>query len=592
MKTSSTPDPQYSADTSAKEPRSINILAKALSLFKDIPWIHARLPKVETISNVEAFKQLLRELIDDASQEEQIALVRGLCKTLDERMAIRGADGSRSDFWIFPAEAKDLQVAYEQKFGWPFLISMAGPRHRGTSPELLVQAIEQRIENPFLIELRESLLQAHRMVEHELSLHLGIVPTWGYRVWDDCDALAKHSEDPNGTTVTFQSQAHKAVSAQLKEMFMDAGFDEVFIDAIGNVVGRYHSANDGQSVYLLTGSHYDTVRNGGAFDGRVGIFIPLEFVRKLATECRRLSFGIELVAFSEEEGVRFPATFLGSSALVGDFQEAWLNLADSDGVSLQSALSQGGLASSIEEIKQLRRAPGNYVGFVEVHIEQGPVLYQAGLPLGVVTAINGSRRYKLKLSGQASHAGTTPMNCRRDVACAAAEIVLFAEGAASQRESSVATVGILSVPHGSINTVPGTCELSLDIRAPKDDDRDALAEAIFTEIESICKRRQIRVEHSEVLRVAAAPCDAQLRDCWIDSLNDLGLPVISLPSGAGHDAMKIHQMLPQAMLFVRGENNGISHNPAESTNSYDLQLAFETFERFCLRLAGQGVSDE
>jgi N-carbamoyl-L-amino-acid hydrolase len=184
------------------------------------------------------------------------------------------------------------------------------------------------------------------------------------------------------------------------------------------------------------------------------------------------------------------------------------------------------------------------------------------------------------------------MNCRRDLASAAAEIVLFAEGAASQRESSVATVGILSVPHGSINTVPGTCELSLDIRAPKDDDRDALAEAIFTEIENICKRRQIRVEHSEVLRVAAAPCDAQLRDCWIDSLNDLGLPVISLPSGAGHDTMKIHQMLPQAMLFVRGENNGISHNPAESTNSYDLQLAFETFERFCLRLAGQGISDE
>ena len=590
MKTISTTDPRCSTVTSSTQPEFINVFATALALFEDIPWIHTRLAKEKAFSNIESVKQLLRELIDNASQEEQIALVRRTCNTVDENMAARKAAGDQSDTGLFTAEAKDLQLAYELKFGWPFLISMQGPRHRGISQRLLIQAIEQRIDNPPLIELRESLLQVHRVVEHELSQHLGVVPAWGYRVWDDCDALAKHSEDPNSLTVTFQSQAHKNVSAQLQRMFTDAGFDEVFIDAIGNVVGRYHGAGNGQSAYLLTGSHFDTVRNGGAFDGRVGIFIPMEFVRKLATDHQRLSFGIELVAFSEEEGVRFPATFLGSSALVGDFQPNWLNLKDADGISLQSALSQGGLASSLEEIKQLKRDAGNYVGFVEVHIEQGPVLYQAGLPLGVVTAINGSRRYKLTLSGQASHAGTTPMKRRRDAACAAAEIVLFVEDAASRGENTVATVGILNVPNGSINTVPGACELSLDIRAPKDNDRDALAEAIFAKIEDICKTRQIRVEYSEVLRVAAAQCDAQLHHCWTGALNDLGLPVLSLPSGAGHDAMKIHQILPQAMLFVRGENNGISHNPSESTDSFDLQLAFETFERFCLRLAGQCTS--
>lgn len=585
MKSSDVPIYSATPETVLIKPKPVDLSAALSLIFGDSSWIQQRLPHEQAISSFEELKQLLRGLIDNASKDDQIDLFRRLRTAFQDEMpsydVAHEQNGSRS----FPVRFGELEMVYEQKFGWPFLTFTEGTRHRGVSSENLIQGMEKRLHNPQPVELRETLLQLHRVVEHKLSQCFGLIPAWGYQIWDDCDALAKYSEDPNGITVTFQSKAHEAVAAQLKKMFIEAGFDEVFIDAIGNVVGRYRGSRNDQPTFLLTGSHYDTVRNGGAFDGRVGIFVPMEFVRKLSSKGQRLTFGIELVAFSEEEGVRFPATFLGSSALVGDFQPDWLNLTDADGISLQTALRQTGRASSLDDIKTLKRMPENYVGFVEVHIEQGPVLYQAGLPLGIVTAINGSRRYKLKLTGQASHAGTTPMRCRRDAACAAAEIILFVEGSACQGERTVATVGVLHVPNGSINTVPGVCELSLDIRAPNDEDRDSLVEAIFAKIEEVCKRRQVNYEPREVLRVDAAPCDTQLQDCWAASLKGLGLPVISLPSGAGHDAMKLHKLLPQAMLFVRGENNGISHNPAESTDSYDLQLAFEAFEQFCLRLS-------
>lgn len=585
MKSSDTPIDSGTPETIPTTHKPADFSAALSSIFGDSSWVRQRLPHELAIISVEELKQLLRGLIDNASIDEQIDLIRKLRSAFQDEMPGYDATDEQNGPQSFSVRYAELGMVYEHKFDWPFLTFTEGPRHRGVSSESLIQGIEQRLQNPKTVELRETLLQLHRVIEHKLSQFFRLIPNWGYQIWDDCEALAKHSEEPNGITVTFQSKAHEAVSAQLKQMFSEAGFDEVFIDAIGNVVGRYYGSKNGHPTFLLTGSHYDTVRNGGAFDGRVGIFIPMEFVKKLSSEDKRLSFGIELVAFSEEEGVRFPATFLGSSALVGDFQPDWLNLTDADGISLQTALRQSGRASSFDDIKKLKRVPENYIGFVEVHIEQGPVLYQAGLPLGIVTAINGSRRYKLRLTGEASHAGTTPMRCRRDAACAAAEIILFAEEAACQGDSTVGTVGVLHVPNGSINTVPGACELSLDIRAPNDKDRDSLVEAIFSKIEEVCERRQVSVEHKEVLRVDAAPCDTQLQNCWAASLKELGLSVLSLPSGAGHDAMKLHKILPQAMLFVRGEHNGISHNPAESTDSYDLQLAFEAFEQFCLKLS-------
>ncbi|MDA0954225.1 MAG: hydantoinase/carbamoylase family amidase [Proteobacteria bacterium] len=570
-----------SNDTLASSSEDSTILSAVREAYGDCKWIVEAIVEYNRPLSVVPLQLAVRSAVRRASPEKQADLLRLFAQS--------SSKGSGClELLAKVSEASEASLAeYEAKFGWSFLTFLEGPRHQGITPEQLQLFLKTRLSNPASVELQQSLLELHRIAEYRIRQRLGTSPQTGYRIWDKCASLARHSESASNLTVTFLSPAHISVSAELKKMFLDAGFDEVCIDAVGNVVGRYYGESGSKAPLLLTGSHYDTVRDGGAFDGRVGIVLPIEFVKKLSSEHRRLSFGIELVAFSEEEGVRFPATFLGSSALTGLFNSQWLTLKDADGTTLLSNLQQENLAGSIDDINALKRDPARYLGFIEVHIEQGPVLFNKGLPLGVVTAINGSRRYRLTLSGQASHAGTTPMSDRRDALCAAAEIVSFVESAARDGRNTVATVGIFQVPEGSINTVPGRCHLSLDIRAPVDKDRDDLSMRIFDHIVSVCSRRGIATEINEVLHIAAAPCDDRLKNILMASLVELGIEVHELPSGAGHDAMMIHRILPQSMLFVRGENNGISHNPMESTNSDDLQLAFETFERFCIHLSGQ-----
>jgi N-carbamoyl-L-amino-acid hydrolase len=332
----------------------------------------------------------------------------------------------------------------------------------------------------------------------------------------------------------------------------------------------------------MTCSHYDTVRNAGKYDGRLGIFVPMASVRELHRRGRRLPFGIEVVAFAEEEGQRYAATFLGSGALVGDFRSAWLEQKDADGTLLRDAMQHAGLC--LEDIPALRRDPAQYLGFVEVHIEQGPVLNELGLPLGVVTSINGSVRYVGEIIGMASHAGTTPMGRRRDAAAAAAELLLYVERRAAQDGDSVGTVGLLEVPSGSINVVPGRCRFSLDLRAPDDAQRDRLVADVLSELQAICARRQLQHRLEETMRASAAPSDPAWQQRWERAVEALGAPVYRMPSGAGHDAMKLHEIMPQAMLFVRGENGGISHNPLESSTSDDMQLAVDAFSHLLQQL--------
>jgi N-carbamoyl-L-amino-acid hydrolase len=308
-------------------------------------------------------------------------------------------------------------------------------------------------------------------------------------------------------------------------------------------------------------------------------------VRELHQSGRRLRHGIEVVAFAEEEGQRYKATFLASGALIGDFKTEWLAQKDADGISMREAMERAGLC--VADIAKIRRDSRRYLGFVEVHIEQGPVLNELNLPLGVVTSINGSVRYLAEVIGTASHAGTTPMQRRRDAACAVAELALYMERRAALDGDSVATIGQWQVPNGSINVVPGRCAFSLDMRAPNDAQRDALARDVLHELEAICQRRGVRFTLEETLRAAAAPSAPEWQSHWEHALQALGLPVFKLPSGAGHDAMKLHEIMPQAMLFVRGENGGISHNPLESTTSDDMQLAVEAFAHVLHQLEGE-----
>jgi len=301
-------------------------------------------------------------------------------------------------------------------------------------------------------------------------------------------------------------------------------------------------------------------------------------VRELARTGKRLRMGLEVVAFAEEEGQRYKATFLASSALTGEFQTDWLAQQDTNGVTMKAALQQAGYR--VADIGRIRRDPSQYLGFVEVHIEQGPVLHHMHLPLGIVTSVNGSMRFLVKITGTASHAGTSPMNQRQDAVAAFAQWAVYAEQRAKQDGDSVATIGMLNVPQGSINVVPGVCHFSLDMRAPTDAQRDALAHDILQRLRDVCDERSLPLKIEETVRASAAPSDPGLQQRWEQAVSSLGLPIHRMPSGAGHDAMKMHQVMPQAMLFVRGENQGISHNPLECTTADDMQLAIDAFSLF------------
>ena len=324
------------------------------------------------------------------------------------------------------------------------------------------------------------------------------------------------------------------------------------------------------------------MRNGGKYDGRLGILLPIALVRHLHARGERLPFHLEVVGFAEEEGVRFRSTFLGSSAITGRFDPALLEQQDSAGVSMRSALT--GAGHDPAAIPAIARDPASLLGFVEVHIEQGPVLLARGLPVGVVTAIAGSSRYLVELSGVASHAGTTPMGMRRDAAAAAAEIVLLVEARCSGRGSLVGTVGQLEVPSGSVNVIPGGCRLSLDIRAASDEERLAAVDEILAGISAICARRGIEEKLWKLVEADAAPCAPRLMDRLGAAIEAAGLPRFDLLSGAGHDAMEMANLTEVAMLFTRCGNGGISHNPLETMTADDAEVAGEVLLRFLRNL--------
>ncbi|PRD68551.1 OHCU decarboxylase [Malikia spinosa] len=557
--------------------------------YEHSPWIAERAAARRPFVSLAALKRALVEVVRESGLEAQLGLIRAHPELAGKAMIARKLTAESSHEQgkagltdCTPEEFATLQqlnADYNAKFGFPFILAVRGPRGQGLGKAEIIATFARRLLNHPEFEQAEALRNIHRIAEIRLNEKFGFEPLLGQQVWDWCEQLARHSEQDDALTVTYLSPAHRACAAQIAHwMETECGFDQVEIDAVGNVVGLYHGS-DSAAPRLLTGSHYDTVRNGGKYDGRLGIFVPMACVRELNAQGRRLPFGIEVVAFAEEEGQRYPATFLGSGALVGQFDPAWLDQADGAGITMRDAMVQAGLPATLEAIAALARDPAQYLGFVEVHIEQGPVLNGLDLPLGIVSSINGSRRYLGQISGQASHAGTTPMALRRDAASAAAELLLFLEQRAAQVPDLVGTIGLLEVPNGSVNVVPGCCCFSLDIRATTDAVRDACAADTLAELQRICERRGVSYSLRETLCAAAAPSAPAWQARWEQAVAALGLPLLRLPSGAGHDAMKLHDILPQAMLFVRGLNAGISHNPLESTSCDDAELAVLAFQQ-------------
>ena len=575
--------------------------------YEHSPWIAQRAWARRPFATLTALKQALADTVREADPAEQLGLIRAHPELAGKAMVSKSltaestneqgraglTDCTPEEF----ARILQLNADYNAKFGFPFILAVRGPRGGGLSRHQIIDTFARRLGHPPDFERAECLRNIHRIAEIRLNDKFGVEPALGNLVWDWAEALAAHSDpgfaERGQLTVTYLTDAHRAAAAQLQGWMRECGFDEVGLDAVGNVVGVYHGAAgapgthpagsgaiaaDPSAPRLLAGSHFDTVRNGGKYDGRLGILVPMACVRELHRAGRRLALGIEVVGFAEEEGQRYKATFLGSGALTGDFNPAWLEQRDADGVPMREAMQAAGLPATMEAIAALQRDPARYLGFVEAHIEQGPVLNALDLPLGVVTSINGSVRYVGEGIGMASHAGTTPMGQRRDAAAAVAELCLYLERRAAQVPDVVGTMGQLQVPDGSINVVPGRCRFSLDIRATTDAARDACVEDVRAELAAICARRGVSHTLEETLRAAAAPSHPAWQARWEAAVQALGLPVFRMPSGAGHDAMKLHEIMPQAMLFMRGLNAGISHNPLESITNDDTELVVRAFQ--------------
>lgn len=579
-----------------------DFVARLEGIYEHTPWVaaqaHGRRPAGGWVSLAQ-LKRALVEAVREAGREAQLALLRAHPELAGKAMVARtltaesaGEQGQAGLGACTPAEFETIQrlnAEYNARFGWPFILAVRGPRGSGLGRAEIIATFERRLADPPEREFAECLRNVHRIAELRLNDRCGHVPALGERVWDWAEALAVHSDpgcrEHGQLGVSYLTPAHQACARELARwMREECGFDEVTLDAVGNVVGLYHGSDAGAR-RLLTGSHYDTVRNGGKYDGRLGILVPMACVRELHRAGRRLPYGIEVVGFAEEEGQRYPATFLGSSALAGDFDPAWLEQRDAGGTTMREAMRAAGLPATMAAIAALRREPARYLGFVELHIEQGPVLAGLDLPLGVVSAINGSLRYRGEVVGVASHAGTTPMAQRRDAAVAVALLAACLEQRAAAVPEVVGTMGQLEVPGGAVNVVPGRCRFSLDIRASDDAARDACAADVLAELERLCRARGLACRVEQTLRAAAAPSDPAWQRRWAAAVAALGLPVQHLPSGAGHDAMKLHSVMPQAMLFVRGLNDGISHNPLEAVSADDVELAVRALQHLLQALA-------
>ena len=567
--------------------------------YEHSPWIAEQAWPRRPFTSLAQLKLGLVDTVRAAGRDRQLGLIRAhpelagkamVAKTLTTESATEQGKAGLTDCTPQEfAKIQQLNADYSIKFGFPFILAIRGPRGLGLAKAEIIATFERRLDNHPDFELAECLRNIHRIAEIRLGDKFGHEPMLGNAVWDWAERLATHSDpgyaERGELTVTYLTDAHRACAQRLAHwMRADCGFDEVEIDAVGNVVGVYHGS-DRQAKRLLTGSHYDTVRNGGKYDGRLGILVPMACVRELHRQGRRLPYGFEVVGFAEEEGQRYRAVFLGSGALTGHFDRVWLDQKDVDGITMREAMLHAGLCP--DDIPRLRRDASHYLGFVETHIEQGPVLNEMDLPLGVVTSINGSLRYVGEIVGMASHAGTTPMDRRRDAATAAAELALYVETRGGAVPNLVATVGMLEVPNGSINVVPGRCKFSLDIRATTNEVRDACATDILAQLQAICDRRGLHFKLEETMRAAAAPSAPAWQQRWERAVESLGLPPYRMPSGAGHDAMKLHEAMPQAMLFVRGLNAGISHNPLEAITNDDTELCVRAFQNLLDQIAAE-----
>ena len=390
--------------------------------------------------------------------------------------------------------------------------------------------------------------------------------------------LAAITDTPGALTRLFLSPAHKRAITLVECWMREAGLT-THMDEIGNLVGR--TPNGAGKPVLLLGSHIDTVRDAGAYDGNFGVLAAISAV---AAVWQDLPYAIEIIAFGDEEGVRFPQTLSGSRAIAGSFNPAALAGADADGITLAGALRNFGC--NPDAIPAIARNPADVLAYIELHIEQGPVLEAENLAVGVVTAINGAARFSVTVTGAAGHAGTVPMALRRDALAAAAEQITAIQAHAAAIPDLVATVGSLAVHPGAPNSIPGRVTYSIDIRAPEDAVRKQAITDLGAQLHQISARHRVQLSVTQTHEAAATPCAPWLQAQLADSVASQGIRPFHLPSGAGHDAMAVASLCPVGMLFVRCKG-GISHTPQESITQEDANTAVAVLTEFLRRFIPQ-----
>lgn len=386
------------------------------------------------------------------------------------------------------------------------------------------------------------------------------------------DDIASCSGKGLGVTRLPFTQEHHTAAATIRKWMQDTGL-AVHMDAAGTIIGRREGAEGGPT--LLFGSHQDTVRHGGKYDGIMGVLLPILALR--AIDDLQLPFSVQVMAFADEEGVRFPTALIGPRALAGNFDPAVLDLEDQDGISIRDAMVDFGLRPDGIKSLDLRNTP--IIGYIETHIEQGPVLDDENLPLGIVTAIAGIERHQITLNGSAGHAGTTPMRGRLDSLACAAELVLAAERIAGEIPELIATIGKMNVSPNAVNVIPGEVSMILEVRSAVDKTREHGGETIVGRMKEIAARRSIGFTCRKTYIQPAVPCDGKLKSLLKEAVSSRLHNPIEIPSGATHDASAMADLCPMAMLFVRC-HSGISHTPEEFAEEADMQAAVDSLVNF------------
>jgi len=563
---------------SMSAPEFVTALA---SIFEHSPWVPERVAELRPLASGLALHRMLCEAVLRADVALQLQLIRAHPE-LAGRAALRGdltaastkeqqGAGLSACTPSQLAQLQSLNAEYGRRFGFPFVLAV-----RGHTVDSVIDTLAERVTHDTDEERDVALREICRIARFRLADL--IAEPLGDAAMAMAEDLASLSEERGALTCSYLTPAHRATAARIRDFMLAAGL-ATHIDAVGNVVGVMEGGPSRKRV--LTGSHYDTVIHAGKYDGRLGIVLPIAVAAALRRAGVKLAYTLEIIAFSEEEGVRFKSTFLGSRAVAGHFDLDQLDSVDASGTTLADAIRAAG--HDVAAIPAIARDASQVACFLEVHIEQGPVLLEAALPVGVVTSIAGSVRSIVTVEGQSGHAGTVPMALRRDAVAAAAEMVLAVERRCSGHSGLLGTVGKLEVPGGAINVIPGRCEFSIDIRSSSDAVRDAAVADVSAAIEGIASRRGVEVAQMRVLQAASVPCTPALQDAWAASIERITRgPALRLPSGAGHDAMMMASLTDIGMLFVRCGNGGISHHPDEALSAADADIAARVFEDFLL----------